>query len=49
MKLRMEIKPAEGGDDSKLLVKDLTNMYLKYAEINSLKISDYQQVNADVG
>lgn len=28
MKLNFEIKPAEGGDDAKLLVKDMTNMYL---------------------
>lgn len=49
MKLQFEIKPAEGGNDSKLLVKNLTDMYLKYAETNKIKISDYQQINADVG
>lgn len=29
MELIMEIKPGEGGDDSKLLVKELTNAYIK--------------------
>lgn len=31
MKRIMEISFAEGGDDSKLLVKDLSQAYLKFA------------------
>lgn len=30
----IEIRAAEGGNDSKLLVKDLMDIYIKYAKIN---------------
>lgn len=30
----LEIRASEGGNDSKLLVKDLTNIYLKSCKIN---------------
>jgi protein subunit release factor A len=35
----IEIRAAEGGTDSKLLVKDLMNIYIKSAKINQF---DYQ-------
>lgn len=31
----LEIKCAEGGDDSKLLVKDMSDIYIKSAKINN--------------
>lgn len=49
MKLNFEIKPAEGGDDSKLLTKDLANMYIAYAEKNSIKISNYNEIKGSLG
>ena len=30
MKYRLEIRPAEGGEDSKLFTKDLAQAYVKY-------------------
>ncbi len=32
MKLSMEIRAGEGGEDAKLLVKDLGSIYIKFAE-----------------
>jgi protein subunit release factor A len=32
MKRIIEIRPAEGGDDAKMFVSDLAEMYIKYAE-----------------
>lgn len=37
MKLTMEIRPAEGGDDAKLLVKDQLAIYQAYAARHGLK------------
>ncbi|MFY0655353.1 MAG: PCRF domain-containing protein [Neptunomonas phycophila] len=34
MKLNIEIRAAEGGDDSKLFVQDLQNAYLKFSSKN---------------
>jgi len=31
-KIRVEIRAAEGGDDSKLLVDDMANLYVKVAK-----------------
>jgi protein subunit release factor A len=33
----LEIRAAEGGEDSKLLVKDLLNIYIKSSKINNLE------------
>ncbi|WP_157657657.1 PCRF domain-containing protein [Burkholderia ubonensis] len=38
MKLTLEIHPAEGGDDAKLLVHDQTAIYTRYAARNGLKV-----------
>lgn len=32
MKISLEIRPGEGGEDAKLLVKDQASIYIKYAE-----------------
>jgi protein subunit release factor A len=32
MKLNLEIRAAEGGEDSKLFVKDLAQSYIKFAD-----------------
>ncbi len=32
MKLLIELRAAEGGDDAKLLVPELAGMYIRYAE-----------------
>ena len=37
MKMTMEIHPAEGGDDAKLLVHDQAAMYSRYAARTGLK------------
>ena len=31
MKISLEIRPGEGGEDAKLLVKDQASIYIKYA------------------
>lgn len=36
----LEIRAAEGGEDSKLLVKDMAAMYIKAAKVNNFKVSD---------
>lgn len=36
MKVSIEIRPGEGGDDAKLLVQDQAAIYLRYAERVSL-------------
>jgi protein subunit release factor A len=40
----IEIRAAEGGQDSKLLVEDLRDIYLKTARINNF---DYKVINCD--
>lgn len=37
MKLTIEIRPAEGGDDSKLLVHDQAAIYKNFADRNGVK------------
>lgn len=49
MKLNFEIKPAEGGDDAKLLTKDLADMYLAYANRNNVVVTNYSEVKAALG
>lgn len=49
MKLNFEIKPAEGGDDAKLLTKDLANMYIAHAVRNSIAVTNYSEVKASLG
>ena len=36
MKIIMEIRPGEGGEDAKLLVKDQAQIYLRYATRNGV-------------
>lgn len=36
MKVALEIRPGEGGDDAKLLVHDQAQIYAAYAEANRL-------------
>ena len=38
MKLTLEIRPAEGGDDAKLLVHDQAAVYQRYAARNGLQV-----------
>lgn len=35
-KIQLELRAAEGGDDSKLLIKDMMNIYIKVCKINQL-------------
>lgn len=37
MKLTLEIRPAEGGDDARLLVHDQASLYTKFAARNGVK------------
>lgn len=45
MKIVMEIRPGEGGMDSKLLCQDQAKIYIKYAERHGLKV----QISHDEG
>lgn len=38
MKLTLEIRPAEGGDDAKLLVHDQAAMYQRYAARHGVRV-----------
>lgn len=38
MKLMLEIRPGEGGDDAKLLVKDQASIYARFAERKGAKV-----------
>jgi len=44
-KITLEIKAAEGGTDSKLLVEDMANIYKKACQNNSFSISS--EINRD--
>lgn len=37
MKVLIEVRPGEGGDDAKLLVREQSAMYLRYAETHGLR------------
>lgn len=37
-KIILELREAEGGDDAKLLVKDMAEIYQRYSRKNNLKI-----------
>lgn len=39
MKLTIEIHPAEGGDDAKLLTHDLATIYKRYAIRNGVAVN----------
>jgi protein subunit release factor A len=39
MKVLLEIKAAEGGDDAKLLTKEMANIYMNFATKNGVKVS----------
>ena len=36
---KLEIRDAEGGKDAKLLVEDMTNIYIKACKINNIDYS----------
>jgi protein subunit release factor A len=42
MRFLLEIRPGEGGEDAKLLVRDQANIYLQFAKRNnvSMEIAD---------
>ena len=46
MKICLEIRAGEGGEDAKLLVADQAAMYIKYAQLHSLNV---QVINDDHG
>lgn len=39
MKILLELRAGEGGKDAKLLVSELANMYIRFAENNGADIS----------
>jgi peptide chain release factor 1 len=39
MKVLMEIRAGEGGQDAKLLVSDLAKIYARFAETNGASVS----------
>lgn len=39
MKLNIEIRPGEGGEDAKLLVKTQAAAYCRYAERNGVRVA----------
>jgi protein subunit release factor A len=38
--ITLELRSAEGGDDSKLLVRDMAAMYIKAARYNNFVVSN---------
>lgn len=40
MKIYLEIRPAEGGDDAKLLTKEQANIYFNYAKLNGISVKE---------
>lgn len=38
MKLLIEIRPGEGGEDAKLLMRDQAAIYIRYAETKGLTV-----------
>ncbi len=43
MKISLEIRPGEGGDDAKMLVEEQADIYMSYAKQHGLssEIEDY--------
>ena len=37
-KIILEIRSGEGGDDSKLFIKDMFKMYVSYAKKNNMEV-----------
>lgn len=46
MKIMIEIRPGEGGEDARLLVRDQAAIYIKHAEKNRLHV---EVVDASLG
>jgi len=46
MKLRIEIRPGEGGEDARLLVKRQAAIYLAFATVNKLQVKTDQNNTA---
>ena len=46
MKICLEIRAGEGGEDAKLLVKDQAAIYIKHAQLNKLNV---EVINEDHG
>lgn len=42
MKTIIEIRPAEGGNDAKLLAEDMLNIYRKACNINKISVTGVQ-------
>jgi protein subunit release factor A len=42
-KLHLELRAAVGGDDSKLLIKDMMNIYIKVCKTNSFEYKILEQ------
>lgn len=38
MKLLIEIRPGEGGEDAKLLTRAQASIYIQYAELNGVAV-----------
>lgn len=44
-KILMEIRPAEGGEDSKLLIQDMKDIYIKACKLQSFEYKIIQETN----
>lgn len=42
-KIILEIKDSEGGEDSKLLIKEMKKIYLKAINMNGFKVNDLSE------
>lgn len=49
MRLHIEIRPGEGGDDARLLVKEQAAIYIRHAERSGIKASIVQEQTAGLG
>jgi len=42
----MEIRPAEGGEDSKLLIKEMKNIYMKACNLQNFQCEIKEETNS---
>ena len=43
MRIRLELRAGEGGDDAKLLVEQQASIYVRYTDRNGLRVEELDQ------
>jgi len=49
MKIHIEIRPGEGGDDARMLVREQARIYTAYAENKGLAVEVTEEARASAG